>query len=36
LEKTKQSLADFEANPDVYIARIHGSIGVEPGLYREG
>lgn len=34
LEKTKEALADFEADPDAYIARINGSIGVEPSFYR--
>ena len=36
LEETRASLADFEANPEVYIKRITGSIGVEPSFYREG
>lgn len=33
LEETRESLADFEANPEAYIQRITGSIGVEPGFY---
>lgn len=35
LEETKVSLAGFEANSEVYIKRITGSIGVEPSFYRE-
>ncbi|MDF1741830.1 MAG: hypothetical protein P1U86_21895 [Verrucomicrobiales bacterium] len=35
LDETRASLADFEANPDVYLKRITGSIGVEPSFYRE-
>ncbi|MEM1443409.1 MAG: hypothetical protein AAGF67_13770, partial [Verrucomicrobiota bacterium] len=33
LEQTRASLADFEANPEEYIERIVGSIGVEPSTY---
>lgn len=35
LEETRASLADFEANPEDYIGRITGSIGVEPSFYAE-
>lgn len=33
LEQTRASLADFEANPDTYLKRITGTIGVEPSFY---
>jgi len=35
LKETKANLAEFEANPDDYVARITGSIGVEPSFYQE-
>lgn len=35
LEQTREHLAEFEANPEAYIERITGSIGVEPSFYRE-
>ncbi len=34
LEETRASLAEFEANPEGYIERINGSIGVEPSFYK--
>jgi hypothetical protein len=33
LEETRASLASFEADPEDYIQRITGSVGVEPSFY---
>ena len=35
LDETRASLAEFEGDPDEYISRITGSIGVEPSFYTE-
>ncbi len=32
LDETRESLAEMESNPDLFVAKIQGSIGVEPTL----